>query len=355
MPMPDPFAQRPWTDFLVHGQDPLRPGDGDDPLQTWHAALAGIGRIPGQADPAFDPGGVLPPLPSGAFAPLPGFADTGAILLDLSEPVEFHASMAALQAAAMPAAAVAAPPVASHASGRDRSLYNIDISFQGDWTAALQQAFIQAAQVFESIIRDDLPNVMAPIAAGTLLVDDITITATLTGIDGPGGALGQAGPTAIRNASYLPALGAMTFDAADAGLLLGLSATMAANGQTLVETQWDAVVRHEMLHALGFGSLWPLKGLVWESSYVGAGAALAYARMLDPAATGAAAVPLEVVGGTGTVGSHWSESVFGTELMTGYLNPSYAPLSAMSAHALADLGYGLHPESDWKVDPFLLA
>jgi hypothetical protein len=53
----------------------------------------------------------------------------------------------------------------------------------------------------------------------------------------------------------------------------------------------------------------------------------------------AAFVPLETGGGSGTAGGHWKESVFNTELMTGYLNYGNNPLSKVSIASLADLGY----------------
>ena len=81
-----------------------------------------------------------------------------------------------------------------------------------------------------------------------MLIDDISITATLEAIDGVGGVLGSAGPREIRgDGTYLPSSGAMRFDIADADDML-------ANGQ------WESVVLHEMMHALGFGTLWNLMG-----------------------------------------------------------------------------------------------
>ena len=51
-------------------------------------------------------------------------------------------------------------------------------------------------------------------------------------------------------------------------------------------------------------------------------------------------VPVENTGGTGTQDGHWRESVFDSELMTGWLNVgSSNPLSSVSAASLADAGY----------------
>jgi hypothetical protein len=50
-------------------------------------------------------------------------------------------------------------------------------------------------------------------------------------------------------------------------------------------------------------------------------------------------VPLETGGGAGTAGSHWSESVFGSELMTGFISGVPDPLSTVTVGDLKDMGY----------------
>lgn len=316
--------------------------DRDADLLAWQQALDLLRPLVG--DPSAPAPGLMPPPDTGADA------TPWAIGADLTEPVDLVASAASTTAAT----ASTAPVLSSYSTGRGAGLYNIEIKFQGSWTADLQQAFIHAAQVIESIIHDDVPNVLVRTAAGIVAVDDISITATLKGIDGVGGVLGQTGPTAIRTGSYIPAMADMTFDTADARALQATPESMTSGGRTYAETLWDATVEHEMLHALGFGTLWGLKHLVSGNAYVGSAGDLAYARMLHPGATAGVAVPLETTGGSGTAGAHWSEAVFGKELMTGYLNKAYAPLSAMSAYALADLGYGLDTPANWKIDPYAL-
>ena len=51
------------------------------------------------------------------------------------------------------------------------------------------------------------------------------------------------------------------------------------------------------------------------------------------------AVPVESGGGAGTAYSHWRESTFGNELMTGFLNSGANPLSAFTVDQFRDLGY----------------
>jgi hypothetical protein len=55
--------------------------------------------------------------------------------------------------------------------------------------------------------------------------------------------------------------------------------------------------------------------------------------------TCANSVPLEAGGGAGTAESHWRESSFDTEIMTGFIDPSPNPLSVMTIGQFADLGY----------------
>ena len=143
-----------------------------------------------------------------------------------------------------------APPPApsigsSYVSGGAASNFNVEIVFTGTWTQALKAAFAEAAETISSVITGDLPGV----SWGGGSIDDIRITATLSAIDGDYGIVGQAGPTNVRWGSYLPFLGEMTFDSADASRMLS-------------QGTWEDVILHEMLHTLGFGTMWTYMGLV---------------------------------------------------------------------------------------------
>ena len=222
--------------------------------------------------------------------------------------------------------------------------YNINVQF-ADGTnpsTAVQMAFLAAEQRWESIITGDIPDETfslpsgacgAEWTSGSQAVDDVIIGANVKPIDGPSGVLGQAGPCIVGDApGYFPKFGVMEFDSADLDRL-------AANG-TLADT-----VAHEMAHVLGYGVLWgdPVDGPYFRnvttgtgtpsSAYTGAAAKAQYALL-----GGSGDVPLETGGGSGTADSHWRESVFGNELMTGYIN-STNRLSAMTIGAMADLGY----------------
>jgi hypothetical protein len=213
--------------------------------------------------------------------------------------------------------------------GGASSSYNIEIVFKGtSWTQTLHDDFVKAADLLSSYISGDLPNVLYK----GKIIDDLSITAELTAIDGVDGILGQSGPTAIRTGSYLPAAGSMQFDIADA---------QSFESQHL----FDDIVLHEMMHTLGFGTIWSYKGL------------LSGAGTDTPLFTGALAsgvyggnVPVEQDGGSGTRDSHWDEQTFKGELMTGYIGytdktGAWVPsdtLSFMTVESLGDLGYTLN-------------
>jgi hypothetical protein len=209
--------------------------------------------------------------------------------------------------------------------------YNIKIVFNGTWSQENHDIFVAAANQLTSIIAGEIPNVSVRSRGTVTQIDDITITAELGAIDGPGGILGQAGPTSIRTGSYLPATATMQFDIAD----------VAALGAAFSD-----VVLHEMSHSLGFGSIWDRLGLVTDGEFTGANAVEQFHLM-----GGTGNILVEQDGGSGTAGSHWDEETYGNELMTGYLNDGENYFTGMSAASFADLGYQLDPNYLSHVDP----
>ena len=207
------------------------------------------------------------------------------------------------------------------------SEYQIDVVFTDSSLTPSQQAvFQQAADRWSQIILGDVPDVNIP---GIGLVDDLSIEATAPAIDGPGGILGQAGPTFLRTGTLIPAAGIMQFDSADL-------AALEASGQ-LVD-----VILHEMGHVLGIGSIWEALGLsidlgTADPRFVGPEAIIQYNSLLGRSVVD---IPIANTGGPGTFGGHWRESDLDNELMTGYLNSGVAnPISTITIGSLADLGY----------------
>jgi hypothetical protein len=210
-----------------------------------------------------------------------------------------------------------------------QSAYKIEVQFMGGLTTSQKAAFKKAADRWTKVIVGDLPSVMV----GGQLIDDLLIEAKGILIDGPGGILGQAGPTNLRPASagaaaFLPAKGIMQFDTADL-------AQMEADG-SLVD-----VITHEMGHVIGIGTIWEDKGLLADAgsanpTFTGARARKAFGALKGKGPT---AVPVENSGGEGTRDSHWRESVFKNELMSGFIAAAGNPLSRLTAASLQDLGY----------------
>ena len=223
--------------------------------------------------------------------------------------------------------------------------YNIVVRYFGDpMTPANQALFENAAARIEAIITGDVVDVLANLdlsgpdgcqspglPAVNETVDDIVIYAAITAIDGAGSTLAQATPCVGRSDPVMVAYGMMKFDAADFGNL--------ASGGNIQE-----VITHEMLHVLGSGTLWTSdRNLITgqggaDPRFLGSlarDACVAFGGTVTCATT----VPLENTGGTGTRDFHWRESVFGTELMTGFLNAGINPLSSMTIASMADLGF----------------
>ncbi len=209
------------------------------------------------------------------------------------------------------------------------SAYKIEVRFVGGLNTAQKNAFKTAAKRWTKVIVGDVPSVMV---SGEV-IDDLLIMAQGVDIDGPGKILGQAGPTHLRPASaganaFLPAKGLMSFDTADL-------AQMQADG-TLVD-----VITHEMGHVIGIGTIWSNKGLLTGANsanprFTGVAAKQEYGVLK---AVGPTPVPVENTGGAGTKNSHWRETVFKNELMSGFIAEPDNPLSRLTVASLQDMGY----------------
>ena len=212
--------------------------------------------------------------------------------------------------------------------------FNITIEFKGtSWTQALHDIFVTTADRLTNLIIGEIPDVTVTGKGGSKLVDDIYITAELGPIDGAGGILGQAGPTAVRTSSSLPATAQMQFDIVDVNNM-GLAV-------------FSEVVLHEMSHSLGFGSIWSRLGLVTNGLFTGQ---YAVSEFLAMGGSGSG-VPVEQDGGSGTAGSHWDEETFGNELMTGYIDNGDNYFTAMSEASFRDLGYVIRSDYAAVADP----
>ena len=152
-------------------------------------------------------------------------------------------------------------------------------------------------------------------------------------IDGVGGTLGSAGPCLVRGAAQnnLPALGVMRLDEADVANLLNAG-------------RLQTVVLHEMMHVLGFGTIWTDNAVIdttnaADARFLGSRARAACADLHAGGANCSTTVPVHSADGAGSRFSHWRESLFTNELMTPFLTAGSTPMSAMTIQSLADLGY----------------
>ncbi len=223
--------------------------------------------------------------------------------------------------------------------------FQITVVFTSPVTASQQAAFNAAAARWSQVITGDLPGVTLP---GGTFVDDVRIDASIVAIDGVGGTLGQAGPTAFRGGvGGLPYTGGMEFDSADVAAM--------QSGNT-----FQSVIMHEMGHVLGIGTLWSTLGLVTGAGgsdpvFTGTNAVREYNAIFGVSGT---SVPVENTGGPGTRDSHWRETTMRTELMTGFAEPAGVamPISRITVGSLADIGYTVnYGAADAFARPALMA
>jgi hypothetical protein len=213
--------------------------------------------------------------------------------------------------------ALIAAAFALTANASQASTFNIVVNFGGGFSTSQQSIFSQAEVYWESLITGYQAGISIPqLVLGTAVVVE----------DGLFGGLAYAGPTAgtLQSGYVLPTAGMMFFDTADLEWL--------ESGGLLLD-----VIKHEMAHAMGFGTLWTHNGVYVDGSgqYTGANALAAYRAEFD---AGAAFVPVDGSDG------HWSESWAGgpLELMTPYLqNTNF--ISNTTIQSFVDIGYSTTP------------
>ena len=149
-----------------------------------------------------------------------------------------------------------------------------------------------------------------------------------------------------------------TTDEEITGFVIPKTGGMILNTQVINNYSSDnirQVVLHEMGHVLGLGSNWGLFDAHQDTIvnniptvYKGGLASREWQRLGGTTPH----PPIEQDGGAGTSGVHWDETVFDTELMTGYVDASM-PLSKLTACALADQGLKINFDSQY-IDSFIL-
>jgi hypothetical protein len=233
------------------------------------------------------------------------------------------------------------PPAVVTAFENARDFWNDIISNTHD------PEFLPAGTVNGEVLGCSATSVFPP---GTLVLNGLTVFATVGAIDGPGGTLARAGPcafsyegaTASEFGSVMPRVGEMSFDAADLQPMID-------------DGSLERVIMHEMGHVIGIGTLWDnfREGRAGDVDndprYVGANGIAGYRQIGGLRSD----IPLANFGGGGTVNAHWRESAFVDELMTGYATGAMT-LSIMTIKSLQDLGYTVD-ESKAEAYSILLA
>ncbi|MGA2384279.1 MAG: hypothetical protein ABSG61_12690 [Gemmatimonadales bacterium] len=263
--------------------------------------------------------------------------------------------------------------------------YTIQIQYYGNYkpTAAESAAFKAAATRWQQMVyrhvgtpqnvTDTANSCGAGEPAVNQTITDLLIFASFDSIDGPGKTLAESSPCFARlsgsSGAGLTVMGIMKFDTADVRTLI-------TNGQL------NAVVLHEMGHVLGFGTLWSLSApfptvsclqlpsnppgtlrdtyfscqggsanaaaqfdSVGGTSYTGSGQAYGSPLHIPPVENCANSPYTYPTCGQGTVNGHWRTTVFGNELMVGFL-PSSPALSKVTVASLQDLGYTVNYAAD---------
>jgi hypothetical protein len=240
--------------------------------------------------------------------------------------------------------------------------FDITLRLLTPMTDTQTRAFVNAKERIQEIIVGDIPTFFVNVGASSTCggvaisetVDDILILAEVGPKDGIGKTLAEAGPCYLRpSAPPFPVVGHMLFDVEDIGKL---------ETDGMLET----VILHEMMHVVGFGTVWTNSGYLAgggtsDPYFTGMHARDYLARLNNGAVYAGTPVPVENSGGAGTQDAHWrkwvdasrSQPVFGRELMTGYISTGTSPpLSATTVGSLQDVGYAVDIS---KADPFDLA
>ncbi len=210
--------------------------------------------------------------------------------------------------------------------------FAITFNFTSDVPESVITASARAAERWSEIIIGDLPSVTS---ATYGFVDDLLINIQIGLLDDipDGDTLANARPIAFRTGS----------DGLPYVAEVGISADEVDNANL------DDVLLHEFAHCMGFptSNAWinNVDNPTTPTVFTGTNAVFYYNSVFENTATG---VPIEQDFGEGTAFAHWTESIFGNEILTGFIGTSN-PISVITVGAYDDMGY----EVDYSAaDPY---
>lgn len=226
----------------------------------------------------------------------------------------------------------------ANAVGGGNGNFTIELKFlDNNLTEDQKNTLYAAKNRWQSIVTADLSDA----TVGGVAIDDLLVEVQTIAVDGVNGALATGSADNYRaggSGNSTTSKGTMTIDAAD---LSG----MEANGSLF------AVYLHELGHVLGIGTLWDTIGgpnNVTDGALLYTGTnGVAQANQIF--GTSSLSFALEDGGGVGTERVHPEESVFGNEVMTGFIDApgTPLPLSKVSVGFLQDMGYSVdYTEAD---------
>jgi hypothetical protein len=204
----------------------------------------------------------------------------------------------------------------------DAEPFNLTLDFGDDFSESQRTILETAARSIEHLITQGIPDAWI----NGERIDDLRIQLSIQDLDGTGGTLARTRLDILReDGTHLPLQAITQFDSSDL-------AALEASGHLF------SVMQHELLHALGFGTLWERLGLLENNrtpnaQYMGENALNAF-RELGGLTDSIPVEPNRI----NAPALYWNERLFQNELMTADLGPN-APLSPITLAALQDLGY----------------
>jgi hypothetical protein len=178
--------------------------------------------------------------------------------------------------------------------------FNLTLDFGDGFTDSQRTVIETAARAIERLITQGIPDAWI----NGERIDDLRIQLSIQDLDGTGGTLARTRLDILRkDGTSLPLQAITQFDSSDL-------ATLEASGHLF------SVMQHELLHALGFGTLWERLGLVEnnrtpDAQYIGEQALHAF-RELGGLTDGIPVEPNRV----NAPALYWNERLFQDELMT---------------------------------------